>query len=77
MRAHVAPAALANRDPSLHERLPVGPEECAQLLRVELGLLEWREVPAARTAVMAPLDRSNATIFGGQAASATATEALS
>src|SRR5450755_4966463 len=33
---------------SAHECRPVGAEERAQLLRVELGLLERREVPAAR-----------------------------
>jgi len=34
--------------PSARRRRPVGAEERAQLLRVELGLLERREVPAAR-----------------------------
>ena len=29
-------------------RLPVGAKEGAQFFRVELGLLEWREMPAAR-----------------------------
>ena len=42
----VASGCAAPRSACRH--LPVGTEEGAQFFRVELGLLEWREVPAVR-----------------------------
>jgi len=42
----VASGCAAPRSACRH--LPVGTEEGAQFFRVELGLFEWREMPATR-----------------------------